>query len=224
MNRVLLGRLVVVSLLAGVPLAVTHCSGSDTPALSADGGSEAASGDDASGSSSGSSGGSGSGSGSSSGSSGGSSGGTTDGGSSSGGDGGGTDGGTATCAMPDGGGPCTPGQVPCGTTLCSTPDYCCVTTASNKTTCDMSNQNCVGTAYHCDETADCPAGNVCCLNFAGLTNSTTCQTACMTGSPKMCRSDTECASGKCIVQSCLKPGAGNTTVEACSLIPGCTAL
>jgi hypothetical protein len=160
-------------------------------------------------------------------------GGTTDGG---GGDAGGMDasavgrgdaaeGGARACLVPDGGAPCNPGTVPCGSTTCNTAtEYCCEESNGDGTCDPVNGGSCAsGIKVACNEAADCASG-VCCQEDTYGPHSATCQTSCPTGYFQVCRTDAECgtdgsgAPQTCIVQLC-PPSAGaaaTVTLEACA--------
>jgi hypothetical protein len=132
------------------------------------------------------------------------------------------------CVVPPGGEPCDPGVVQCGPAQCPVPaTQCCVEMGSGGTiggSCQPPSASCAGLSEACDETSDCPTGNVCCLiaqstAISGI--STQCMPSCQGGffAVQLCRSDTECAGGQCIAQTC--PEVGNLPVEACSNVPTC---
>jgi hypothetical protein len=102
-------------------------------------------------------------------------------------------GGVADASVPDtsvdetGGGGA--GTVFCGNDTCTTPQqYCCVTGAGQGSTpsysCKMGQASCgstagPGTPVHCDKTADCPSGDVCCgSDYNGYYADVSCQTSC----------------------------------------------
>lgn len=129
------------------------------------------------------------------------------------------------CTPPDGGLPCDPGNVSCAGSTCPTrTTFCCEPDTETSGTCDQIGTTCTQSELYCDETADCEGG-VCCMtittSFIGTTVKAICQTTCATGSYQLCRSNTECGTGKpCIAQTCPLTG---TDIEACSTVAGCTA-
>ena len=224
------------------PVALTHCSGSDSGTSSPDGGemsSGSSSGSGASGATSGQGSGSssgtsvGTGSGSGSPGSGAGSGTSSTGPVGEGGSGAGSgasSGTGVTSPGPDGGAPSDPGMVACGSTSCNTSQTsCCQTTGDAGTSeCVPPNGACTGTTLHCNEASDCASGLVCC-DFFG---STSCAASCGLGGFQMCRMDSECgtnsdagaAAQRCILQTCggTPTGRGGpptpvTTVEACAV-------
>lgn len=225
------------------PLALTHCSGSDSSATESPDGASS-SGSTSSGATSGatSSGAGGSGTAAASGSAGGSSGSAASGTSSTAPDGEGGASGSAsggasgsgsgsTGPIPDGGAASDPGMVMCGSTSCNTSEKsCCHKTGdAGSDECIGPNGSCNGgTVIRCDESSDCADGLVCCDNFG----STSCATTCGGGGYQVCRSDSECgtnsdagaAAMKCIVQTCGgtpaamgRPAIPATTVQACAV-------
>ncbi len=109
--------------------------------------------------------------------------------------------------------------------MCATPAEVCCLGANGMEGCQPAGTPCNGLSQACDETTDCPAGDICCLDV--MSPSVTgvqvqCAAACTGGlfSVQLCRSDTECASGQCIPQNCML-GGGSLSVEACSMIPTC---
>jgi loricrin len=143
------------------------------------------------------------------------------GGGSSGGSGGGT-----SCLAPEGGAPCDPGTVTCGSMSCSTATTECCSNLDGGGTCDPYNGgSCTsGVTYQCNEAADCTSGVCCELDEYGA-HSATCMPSCGVGYFQVCRSDSECgttsdagAAKKCILQTCpTTEGATTTiTVEACA--------
>jgi hypothetical protein len=253
------------AVLAGGTLALSHCSG-DTSGTGKDGGGgDVSLGGSGAGSGAVSSSGSGSlegstSSGAGSGAGGGSGVGSSGSGSgTSNGDGGGSAGdggagsGSVTCQAPDGGAPCDPGRVPCGSTTGdpSLTSCCRMTGDAGTDMCIGPNGACTGgNRVSCKESGDCASGLVCCDSYGP----TSCMAACggPSGSFQICRSDTECGitsdagavAKKCILQTCggtAPPGGGPpspvVTLEACATrsaarpgapatwgaLPGCTA-
>jgi hypothetical protein len=216
------------SVLAAAPLVLTHCSGSNSSSKLNDAGSGSGSGGSFGSSGSGSGGSSGTSSGSSGGedagaSSGGSSGAGSDA-SSSGvvgqdggqtGEAGGSSGGGATCQTPDGGAPCDPGIVSCGSMSCTTASTYCCSDLDGGGTCDPYNGgSCAsGVKYQCNEAADCMSG-VCCEADQYGPHSSSCMPSCPVGNFQVCRTDSECgvsdAGGpkKCILQTCPTSAGG----------------
>lgn len=221
------------------PLALTHCSGTDSHTTGSPDGAtssgSAASGATGSGaSSSGTATGSGSASGSSAGSGAASGAGSTgpvgEGGSGSDDGGASSSSGSAAVPVPEGGAASDPGMVQCGSAACNTSEKsCCHKTGdAGSDECIGPNGSCAGgTTLRCDEATDCAAGLVCCDTFG----STSCAATCGGGSYQICRSDNECgnksdagAAKKCVVQTCggtTPPGGGTpsptTTLQACAV-------
>jgi hypothetical protein len=134
--------------------------------------------------------------------------------------------GNPACDVPTGGLPCDPGNVTCsgaGSSCAISTSYCCENLAGSTGTCSQSGSSCSQSdSLECDETADCNGG-VCCMAISvgllGTTVTATCKPSCSNGEFELCRSNTECPSGKCTPQSCIS--GGNT--EACTTVTGCTA-
>jgi hypothetical protein len=91
--------------------------------------------------------------------------------------------------------------------------------------CQGSNVTCNGQAIRCHEASDCRTGDVCCADLrvsgAAMRVSTTCAAQCPSMTFQVCRSNTECPQGECIVQRCPMQASA---VEACVLLPSCTRL
>jgi hypothetical protein len=146
------------------------------------------------------------------------------------------------CVPTEGGKACSPGTVGCGTDAsCAVPaNFCCDTDTSE--TCVAAGGTCTGgTEISCNEAADCPtAGDICCILSTGLTKSSA-SVSCQPGpicpksttgetiaSSQICRSDKECASGKCqfwscagnVLQTCEYPVPSDTNHTICTLDPG----
>ncbi len=124
----------------------------------------------------------------------------------------------ASCSPTEGGLPCTPGQVSCGTATCNVPAQFCCDIPGTSETCTTAGGACAGTPVACDEAADCPTkGDICCIASQSTTSATvSCQRGpiCPTApvaTAQICRSNTECASGKCQFWNCL----GNV-IQACT--------
>jgi len=122
------------------------------------------------------------------------------------------------CVVPDGGNLCTPGTVSCGDAQCGVPaEVCC---DSDTESCQAASAACTGTPIACDEAADCPAGNICCILSTSTTKSSA-RVFCQPGSvcpvikgaiaaAQICRSNNECPSHSCQFWDCL----GNV-IESC---------
>lgn len=114
------------------------------------------------------------------------------------------------CVAVDGGAPCDPAHIQCGTTECTVgSQYCCIANDAGSFTCDTTSTKCQGTmmspgtSMYCDEAANCPDAQVCC-GFAGSAGgyATACQPSCGGNAVQFCRGSAECASGPCVVQHC----------------------
>jgi len=138
-------------------------------------------------------------------------------------DGGGGDDAGGVCVPPQGGPPCTPEAISCGSNTCSTTgDQCCEVSGSPSVCQPADTALCPGNIVQCEETADCPKeDDICCLDVTAASPASSI-TSCQTGPTcpatsqlayaQICRSDTECASGTCVIYSCL---GGTITIEAC---------
>lgn len=95
-----------------------------------------------------------------------------------------------------------PGSVACETVTCSGTDTCFIDSSTGMGSCLPPGSMRLGWAgallRHCDESADCGTGTVCCETFVysgswhGTT--TTCESSCSYGAPaQACRTDAECA-------------------------------
>jgi hypothetical protein len=240
---------VIGPLIVAAPMALDHCSGSNSNPLDA-GVKESSTSSGSSGGSSSGSGSSGSGSSSSS-----SSGGSTSSSSGAveagngppdsaidGGGEGGNEGGSeaSVCEAPDGGAACDPGIVACGDGGCMTSSSACCSNNSDSGVVESCQPNAVtcpsgGTRHQCDEAADCPSGFICCVYSpaTGVLGATSCMQSCNTAmlQYQICRSDTECGQNadsgalkKCVLQTCTGMGRGGTmgpsaTLEACAVAP-----
>ena len=130
-------------------------------------------------------------------------------------DGGGTDGTTP----PVEAGASNPGKITCGTTECdSTTQVCCLQfslDAGATRKCTAPN-GCQGQASECDEKADCPQNQRCCLS-QGFTRGQ-CQNNCQ-GGTQACKTNPECGDGgvcathtcpqNVVIQTCTKPNLCN---------------
>jgi hypothetical protein len=125
----------------------------------------------------------------------------------------------AGCVLPDGGAPCTPGKVGCAVDAgyCSVPTDQCCTVANTPDICQTAGATCAGHQIECEEAADCTGNKICCLNATGFATATltcqpgpTCPTS-MVAAGQICRSDKECASGSCVIYTCIN----STVIQAC---------
>lgn len=108
----------------------------------------------------------------------------------------------------DAGGPTTvlspsPGHVPCGNKDCELPGKVCCTGNLNQCgdppASDEAEKKC--RAKVCDEAADCPNGQVCCLDNANIPTSY-CATKCNGQDVKLCQSNAECGESTCETYTC----------------------
>jgi hypothetical protein len=109
--------------------------------------------------------------------------------------------------------------VVCGTASCSGGDYCCVHGRSQEPIECVKGQSACPDQYaaraYCDDTSDCPTGNVCCLQFGGIFGL---QASCVT--PASCPADDEhnrlcdpatggeCGTGSCVAFTTARPTYG----------------
>lgn len=128
--------------------------------------------------------------------------------------------GGSACVRPDGGLPCDPGQLSCGSSTCSvSTSFCCEqVTGSPDGSCSLNGSTCsLAVEEHCDEAADCDAGQ-CCFSL-GSPSIATCKARCNPGTDTpLCHSNAECDSGRCLLQPC---AIGGGSVEACGIVAGC---
>jgi hypothetical protein len=132
-----------------------------------------------------------------------------------------------------------PGKLACGSETCDVPgSVCCFSSIAPGGAADHCEPNataCGAPNVHCDETADCASGQVCCTGTAVLPRdasvegfeASTCMDAtsapCIerpgvgSSSIQVCKSDSECKNGKaCVVQSCF-----GRTLQTCGADPSC---
>jgi hypothetical protein len=113
-----------------------------------------------------------------------------------------------------------PGFVTCGDAPCSVPDHYCCDTPSSETCVPNTVSGCAGERRLCDEAADCPVGQVCCVPFAEapfFVHSTLCSTSCdRTGlqGTQVCKTDSECKNA----QPCQQQTCSGKVVRACEQI------
>ena len=112
------------------------------------------------------------------------------------------DGGGQVESHPDGG-------FPCGLTVCSASEVCCVDPATAAARC-LAIGLCRGVAVTCDTTLGCPQGQVCCASFQqGVV--VACSAQCTgPGNFQICASDAECPAGEvcsrgALVRACVVP-------------------
>ncbi len=117
--------------------------------------------------------------------------------------------------------PSDPGTTKCGGLSCATAShYCCVdTTDGGPATClDNGVSACGGIRQKCDEAADCPTANICCINAgdaASIADNTVCVTACDADGFQVCRTDAECKNGLlCVGQMC-----NGIWIQTCGHLP-----
>ena len=119
-----------------------------------------------------------------------------------------TDGGGDASTLPTGTSvlPETPGIFICGSNFCATASQQCCLAVSSTTavsgTCMPLAASCSGISLQCDEQADCPASNVCCVGLSAATSSSVlgslgshCVNASLcrgTGQFVVCRQDSDC--------------------------------
>ncbi len=117
-----------------------------------------------------------------------------------------------------GGGGSNPGQISCGAATCSAASQlCCDPLGDAGPECREAGANCNGLEFQCDETADCDAGNVCCLELAPPR--ARCRNNCTgPGRYEECKLDSECGDGgACKAYTC----QGGVAVKTCKKPPGC---
>jgi len=157
-----------------------------------------------------------------------------------------------TCVVPDGGAPCNPELITCGSQTCNNgSQFCCIESDGGACITVGASGCAAGLIWQCDEAADCQGNNqACCTQGAGgnscVPESTLCTQAdqCTGTSKQLCHSDSECGTTvdvpqakRCIPQTCglgARVGATCTgaalVLEACAYestnwgaLPGCTA-
>jgi hypothetical protein len=132
----------------------------------------------------------------------------------------GNEGGPPICIRPDGGAPSNPSSVECGGQPCSVPTNVCCDRfwVDGGVKCQPAAQQCQGPTLACDEKADCPTGQVCCLIVNGGNGgfATECRQTCP--GAELCRCDQDCPQNTpCNVLTC----PGNRHIEACGQVQGC---
>jgi len=113
-------------------------------------------------------------------------------------------------SVPNGGNPSTPNVIDCGGKACSsTTASCCSPSVPDggAFSCgDPDGSTCPGVTQECDETADCPSGQVCCAVVTdGPYVETTCLESCQirAESRQACKLNGECHNGNpCMPQTC----------------------
>jgi hypothetical protein len=100
----------------------------------------------------------------------------------------------------------TPGKVACGNASCdlSLPETCCSgLPAPNSIRCEPGMSCVAGATIACDEAADCPDIQMCCVDALGQDfASTHCAFDCVGARGQACRTDQECATGSCTEWTC----------------------
>jgi hypothetical protein len=127
------------------------------------------------------------------------------------------------CVAIEGGHPCDPAHITCGTTSCTAgSQFCCIQNDAGTFTCDTMTTQCQtmmvsGTTMYCDEAANCPDAEVCCgFIGAGGGYATSCQAACAGNAIQFCHGSAECASGSCVGRTC-----NGVYVETCGALVEC---
>ena len=114
-------------------------------------------------------------------------------------------------------------KVPCGGSECNTLTHaCCHPFGSANVSCIPANAACNGGAKaSCDAKEDCVGATICCFSIYGAQ----CQTACDVNQSQyqICKTNSECANGKCYVNECTASNGQKYTVASCLMLPGCTA-
>lgn len=113
---------------------------------------------------------------------------------------------------PVGGAPCTPGELQCPGPCAVPSNHCCQTgtgTGSGAEQCQTATETCSGNRIECNGKADCPDGEICCLDVKDINGdfSITCQqgTTCPSSiysSAQLCTTNAECPGGVCNIYSC----------------------
>lgn len=111
------------------------------------------------------------------------------------------------CRTPDGGLPCDPTEVVCGSIVCTTPDeFCCISADAGPPACLDVSASCPAPVaeLYCDEAADCASGQVCCATVRSGFPVQYCASSCSgPSSVQVCRTTSECTNGQpCVTQSC----------------------
>lgn len=124
----------------------------------------------------------------------------------------------------------TPGTIQCGTNVCNVPaQQCCVRFQADggadggfglTRTCTAPNGCQNGAVTSCDEKADCPNNQVCCVQFGGNSITASCQNNCGNQGVQLCKTTAECTNdgGVCTQYTC-----ANNPVQSCRKpFPQCT--
>lgn len=112
-------------------------------------------------------------------------------------------------------------HVSCGSDKCSVPGEECCEKLDASACQQATGGNCSGVVARCDEAANCPPGQVCCVTSqspSGL--ETECRQSCQGGNPQSCRTDGECGGmGPCVAWTCA--GSVVATCQAGGSASGC---
>jgi hypothetical protein len=119
--------------------------------------------------------------------------------------------------------PSDPNAIACNGSVCVPGQTrCCIDTSGTRCL-STSSIDCAATEINCDEKADCPAGNVCCLtqdNNNTPVGSTYCRTSCAPNDAIVCKSDQECPDKPCRLVQC-----GRFSIGTCGgLVPAVCAM
>jgi hypothetical protein len=94
-----------------------------------------------------------------------------------------------------------PGKVSCGASECTLGTQICCQ-SFNDAGCIAQGANCSAVEVECDETADCPDGQRCCLERSGSgSGRARCQKNCNAGR-FLCKTNAECGDAACTATSC----------------------
>jgi len=98
-----------------------------------------------------------------------------------------------------------------GTTCDETTEKCCIPVPVNGPTgCIPQGGTCPGYVAECSTAANCPAGQVCCVELLMPNITAECVSSCSPG-PQICETDAECLTGKCSTGS----GIGIDALKSC---------
>ncbi len=118
-------------------------------------------------------------------------------------------------AMPDADGMSpfsSPGVIACAGGTCAVPDNACCHPPEAGAACQPESTPCAGPERVCDETEDCPEGEVCCVVEVRTTAfGTACREACDPGQPRACARPSECDGRPCVEIAC-----AGTRVRTCN--------
>lgn len=122
----------------------------------------------------------------------------------------------------DAGGPTTvlspsPGHVPCGNKDCELPGKVCCTNNFNQCGTPPASEDDAKKcrAKVCDEAADCPNGQVCCMDGSNMPTSY-CAANCKGQDVKLCQSNAECGNSTCETYKCSFALIPLGEINACS--------